>query len=166
MINPDVIDSLTPEQQEQLLQTLEESYEKLGLNFEMRKVTMLGDLMQFITDKLKQLPKPWQELTESEQKDYIGNVEFEAEHVIRSLVRIISANNFESTGAVVESVTFKNGVKGVLQLRKGEAAHSLAEHEGQAVTIVFADPEDFLSSEGKPKADKDQPDLELVDNDD
>lgn len=122
--------------------------------------TMLGDLMKCVIEQYKALTKPWQAMTEAQQRVEIERAENYVRDAITKAVTIISVGDYKSIDAHVESVTFKQGVKAVIQLPRGvEGVHDLADSEGQVVKIVIANTEGFLSNRGKPKEDPDQAEI-------
>lgn len=122
--------------------------------------TMLGDLMNCIKEQVKALPKPWQQLSESQQYDYLDRIEQQCRAAVTQAVNIIMSQGKVTVEAIVEQVTFKDGVKVVMKMMKGTTGvHDLADSEGQAVLIIVANTDHLTRENGKPVPDKDQPPL-------
>lgn len=129
--------------------------------------TMLGDLMNCVINLAKALPKPWEQLSESQQERWLESVDWQCQEAVKECVNIISGRGMTVVPAVVESVTFKDGVKVVLKLMsRSEGAHAVADAEGEVVSITLADATELVSDNGKPKADPTQPGLELAESGD
>ncbi len=125
--------------------------------------TMLGDLMTCVIELAKALPEPWQQLSETAQKNWISSVELQCESAITEAINIIASRGAVHTSATVDSVTFKNGgVKASLKIAHAtEGAHQVADSAGQAVLITICDNQEFLGSGNKPEADPDQTEINL-----
>lgn len=126
--------------------------------------TMLGDLMNCVVDLAKAMPTTWQEMSEAKQDEWLALVDRQCSRAIRDCVHIIATRGSVSVPAVVDSVTFKDGVKVVLKMAgTGEGAHMVADHQNGTVMICMADYEELTSDNDKPKADPDQSPLALED---
>lgn len=98
---------------------------------------LLGSLMKAATKHLKTLSKPWIDMKEGEQKRVLSTVQQDCRKAVQDAVDIIASNGRLTFSAAVDQVVFKDGVKAVLTLAKGDWAHSLADAEGGFVTIVI-----------------------------
>ena len=125
--------------------------------------TMLGDLMKCVVDLGKALPKPWQQLCESQQRNWLDTVESQCTAAIEGAIGILASRQFPTAPATVDTVTFKNGgVKASLRIAHAtQAAHQIADSAGQQVLIIICDPEEFSDPESKPKPDPDQTSIAL-----
>jgi len=126
--------------------------------------TLLGDVMSIVLNQVKALPKSWQELSEAEQNDYLDSIREQSMEAIEQVVYTLNANSYTTVNAIVESVTFKGGVKAVLITDKhnNPAVHDLAESESKPVKILIPDLERFeADGSTAPVADADQSSLDL-----
>lgn len=98
---------------------------------------LLGALIKASTKHLKTLSKPWIDMKEGEQKRVLATVQQDCRKAVQDAVDIIASNGRMTFPAAVDQVVFKDGVKCVLTLAKGDWAHSLADAEGGYVTIVI-----------------------------
>lgn len=129
--------------------------------------TMLGDLMNCVINLAKALPKPWEQLSEIQQDTWLQSVDWQCQEAVKECVSIISSRGSLVVPAIVDSVTFKDGVKVVLKvLSNSEGAHAIADAEGEVVNITIADTSELVSDKGKPKADPTQPGLGLAESGD
>ena len=98
---------------------------------------LLGSLIKASTKHLKTLSKPWIDMKEGEQKRVLATVQQDCRKAVQDAIDIIASNARMTFPAAVDQVVFKDGVKCVLTLAKGDWAHSLADAEGGFVTIVI-----------------------------
>ena len=102
--------------------------------------------MACVKEQVKALPRSWQELNESQQRDYLYRIEVQCRDAVRQAIAIIMAQDMITVNAMVESVTFKDGVKAVLKLTRGaDGCHELADSEGAVVKIVIAHTDHLVS---------------------
>ncbi len=128
---------------------------------EVAEKTMLGDMMRCVIEQIKLLPKPWDALSENEQREYLDRVDLQVADAVRQAVDIISSMGHNRVPAKVDSMTYKDGCKVVLKAL-GDITNTihLAEAEGQYVSVVI--PIDgAIGEEGKPAPDPDQRGLDL-----
>lgn len=125
--------------------------------------TMLGDLMKIVIDQVKAIQKPWEELSEGEQANYLDSIEFQCKRLINAAVDIIASDNMVTLTGEIDKVVFKDGVTATLKIGKGDpAVLDLAQAQGQMVKIVVLDTEQYeADGSTMPEADQDQPGLEL-----
>lgn len=117
---------------------------------------LLGSIMKAATKHLKTLAKPWIDLKEGEQKRVLATVQQDCRHAVQDAIDIIASNARLTFQANVDQVVFKDGVKAVLTLAKGDWAHSLADAEGGYVTIVIEERSKLLAEGDALEVDKDQ----------
>ena len=98
---------------------------------------LLGAMIKAATKHLKTLSRPWIDMKEGEQKRVLATVQQDCRKAVQDAVDIIASNARMTFPAAVDQVVFKDGVKCVLTLAKGDWAHSLADAEGGFVTIVI-----------------------------
>ena len=120
---------------------------------------LLGAMIKAATKHMKTLSKPWIDLKEGEQKRVLATVQQDCRAAVRDAVDIIASNARMTFPAAVDQVVFKDGVKCVLTLAKGDWAHSLADAEGGFVTIVIEERSKLLDEGDSLAVDKDQKSL-------
>jgi hypothetical protein len=120
---------------------------------------LLGSLIKACTKHMKTLSKPWIEMKEGEQQRVLGQVQVDCRKAVQDAVDIIASNARMTFPAAVDQVVFKDGVKCVLTLAKGDWAHSLADAEGGFVTIVIEERSKLLQEGDSLKVEKDQKSL-------
>jgi hypothetical protein len=120
---------------------------------------LLGSLIKASTKHLKTLSKPWIDLKEGEQKRVLATVQQDCRRAVQDAVDIIASNARMTFPAAVDQVVFKDGVKCVLTLAKGDWAHSLADAEGGYVTIVIEERSKLLAEGDSLEVEPDQKSL-------
>jgi hypothetical protein len=120
---------------------------------------LLGAMIKACTKHLKTLSTPWINLKEGEQKRVLAAVQVDCRTAVRDAIDIIASNARMTFPAAVDQVVFKDGVKCVLTLAKGDWAHSLADAEGGFVTIVIEERSKLLQEGDALAVEKDQKSL-------
>lgn len=117
-------------------------------------------LLKALLNEIQQMPKPWEETPEREQAVVIDRLRRAVDSSVRGLVRVIAGGSFPHIPATVESVAFKDGVKAVLTLSKGQdGTHALADATGGQAMVVLASPQEFLEGMERVQAENDQADM-------
>lgn len=143
-------------------QAFDETQEQQLDPVEVAAETMLGDMMRVVIDLAKALPKSWQELSEKEQDTWLNSVDAQCRTAIGHCVQIIASEGFVRVPVEIGKGSFKGReVKLEVQLINGRQLPEFLEAEQTVGVLVLADPDRFTSSEGRPKADKDQRSLDL-----
>lgn len=120
--------------------------------------TMKGDLRDMLLDRIKNLPKPWQQMTEQQQKDMVWSIERAVEGAITQAVEIIAADKRPVIKATLEKCTVKDGIDATLKLSKHDPQrHSLIDATGATVMIAVASADDFMGEREPAKTDPDEP---------
>jgi len=134
---------------------------------EVAEETMMGDLVSCVIEEMKVLPRSWQELSEGGQDEVIERVQKQVMKATVQAIHILNALDTPTVHAKVESVTFKSGIKAVLQVaHDAERRHELADSEGAQVLVVLLSSAEIAGNEnGIPKADLDQPFLTGIEED-
>lgn len=130
---------------------------------EIAEETFLGDLVSFVLEEMKYMPKQWALMSESEQGAVIERLDLRAKTIVKRAINILASQNRANVVAKIESITFKAGIKALLQVSPhAHFRHELADAEGQSVMIVIPNADEILENgQGMPEAEKDQPELGL-----
>jgi hypothetical protein len=127
--------------------------------------TMAGDLTSALLDRVKNLQKPYQQMSEAEQRNVIYGLRAAVSEMIRNVVRTIAADGRKVIVAEIEKVEVKDGMKAVLSMSKrDENRMDLIDACGSSVLIVVADASQYMGGED-PKPEPDQTTL-ITDDDD
>lgn len=112
--------------------------------------TMLGDLTQTMRQELHAMPAAWSSLSEDQQGAILTRVAQRCRAAIAEVVRIVATQNRPSMNALVDSVTFKDGIRVVLKLPPGAPdRYSLADASGQQVLILVTHAENLMGGESE-----------------
>lgn len=128
--------------------------------------TLKGDVRDWLLDRIKHLPRPWQQMSEQEQRDLIYSAEEAAADLVRRTVRIIAAEGRIAITAQLEQVTVKDGIKAVVTMSKHDAfRHELVDAQGKDVLIVVADASQHMGQQAEAQPDNlNEPGLPLDDD--
>lgn len=117
-------------------------------------------LLKALLTEVQHMPKPWQAMPEREQRDVIDRLREQVGAAVRDAVLRIASGGHQRIVASVESVTFKDGVKAVLQLSRGNpSTHALADATGGTVLVVLTEVEEHVDGMHVVKPDPDQREL-------
>ena len=100
-----------------------------------------------------------QTMNEEAQGEVIDRLRLQVEDAVRECVATIAADKCEAARVTIESVTFKDGVKIVLQGLTTSATHAVADEVGKQALLVLCDPEMFVGDLGTVKPAPNQGDL-------
>ena len=120
--------------------------------------TMKGDLRDMLLDRIKALPKPWQQMNESEQRDLAYGVESAVTSAIIKAVQIIAADKRPVIMASLEKVVIKDGIDAQIHLSKNDPQrHELADAVGATLMIAVAHAADYMGEKEPAKTEPDEP---------
>lgn len=120
--------------------------------------TLSGDIRDFLVDRIKNLPKVWAEMTETEQTDIIYAAVDAGTSLVRKAVAIIAKDGRPTITAHLDKVTVKDEIQAVISLSKSdELRHALVDSQGQSVLIVVVDADNYIGQRGDLKADAKPP---------
>lgn len=122
--------------------------------------TLTGDMRDTVMGWLKHTPKPWQQMSEMEQRHMADTILNGCEDIVRKAVNIIASNKRACIRAVLEQYTEKDGLKITLKaFGRSETVVALHEACGQEVLIVVASSDAFEGERAEVDIDKDEPNL-------
>lgn len=126
--------------------------------------TLTGDIRDFLLGHLRDMKKPWPQMSEKEQNDKIWAAENAARSIVSKAVNIISAHGFDKVHVQVGKFTVKDGqIKAEFVTPATDENLISIKHAGLAV-LVLADPAVFEGQKEEAKADPDEPGLGLDDD--
>lgn len=136
--------------------------EEIEETIELAVKTARGDVRSFLVDRLKQWKKPWEAMTESEQRAAVAESNHAAENLIRTLAALIASEGRKTLIGNLDQVTVKDGLKAVIKMSKhDENRHELMDAQGLAVIVVVQGVEEMLGErvDAKDPVNPDQKDL-------
>lgn len=119
------------------------------------KETLTGDIAAFLIDRLRQFPKPYQQMSENEQKEQIEMAKEAARNLVSNAVNIVASAGRKTVKAKLIKYSVKDGCKVELDGAKSIAGE-LADVVGETILIVTNTDNEFVGGENKVKADPDQ----------
>lgn len=121
-----------------------------------------GRLLQIVIAQLEGQREPWSKMSEGKQEVALNAMSIAVESAVRDAVYTIASDKRTALRAVVESVTFKDGIKAVLSLSKGDGGrHELADAEGGTALVIVGELDKFATGTNKIDAAPEQPGLDL-----
>lgn len=132
---------------------------------ELAKGTLLGDMRDGIIEQLRTYPESWGKLTEAQQKFMAQGIEDRCRRTIEMAVKILAADDRVTIAVQLEQVTFKpkgSDAKIAFLGLSRELKHALVDAQGSRVLIVVADATAYMGARRKPRIDKQEPALSLV----
>lgn len=123
--------------------------------------TLTGDIRDLILQELRSpIKKPWEKLSESEQRDIIYRVAHVAESIVQRTVVLVASGGRRSIQAKLKSVTVKDGIEAKLEMSQFDAQrHELMDATGSTVVVAFSDASEFRGERAPARPSKDEPAL-------
>lgn len=119
------------------------------------KETLTGDIAAFLIDRLRQFPKPYQQMSEAEQTEQIEQAKTAAKELVRKAVNIVASGGRRVVQAELGKITINNGLKAEIKANTA-SADELISVQGRPILIVTNGDDEFSGGEDKLKADPDQ----------
>ena len=106
-----------------------------------------GGIRDYMLKRYQEYKKPWDGLSESEQRSLSTELGERAKELVREAIRVTAAKGFPVLTAKLESITVKDGIKGVLQLSQIDPErHILIDAVGSQVMVICADKEEYYGN--------------------
>jgi len=124
--------------------------------------TMVGDLRDFLLDRLKHdhSPIPWNLRGEKEQKETIERATAAVRHWVHKAVGLIASGGQKAARGSMVKFQAKDGIQMQINITASDPLrHALMDHVGNTVLVIIADPEQFSGERSAPKVDPDQGDI-------
>ena len=124
--------------------------------------TMMGDLRDFILDRLKHEhePLPWQMRNEDAQRETISRTESAVRTWVHKACAIIAAGGQQAARGSMVKFQAKDGIQMQINIAASDALrHQLMDHVGGTVLVIIADAQPFQGERSAVKVVKDQKDI-------
>lgn len=119
-----------------------------------------GDVRDFMLDLFKRRPKPWQQMSEQEQRDLVLQCSEHAEDIIDRVALLIATAGQRSVTGRLAQFTVKDGIKAQVDfLASGETLDFLGGSVGGIIRILAVDTEEFKGQRADAEIDHDEPPL-------
>lgn len=114
--------------------------------------TLLGDVRDAILDRLRNLPKPWPEMSDDQQREAIAGCEQIARHMISSAVRAIASQGFPTIAGKLVKAQIKDGMQLQVDVSRHDTQRlTVIDNVGRPVFLVVATPDLFAGEKAAPK---------------
>ncbi|HRF12202.1 MAG TPA: hypothetical protein PLR37_08735 [Candidatus Accumulibacter phosphatis] len=117
---------------------------------------LFGELVKVAMKQIRTMSMPFSMLREAEQKAVLDRITDDIREIVKEVIDVIASNARIHFRAEVEQVLFKDGIKAVLKMARGENAHALADIAGGFVTVVIEDRSSLLDAGDATAVDPDQ----------
>lgn len=117
--------------------------------------TLRGDIRDILLIEFRQMPKPWQQMAEREQQEYIDRATKVADSLVRQAVDLIAARGLNSLAITVGKFTCEaSAIKGNYEAyASDEALLSIRHLCDRRAMFVLADPSEYLGEKAPAKPD-------------
>lgn len=124
--------------------------------------TLTGDIRDFLLGHLRDMQKPWPQMSEREQGAKIAACNRAAENLVRGAVAIVAHQGFPHIHVDVGKWTVKEGVKPEVVARATvDNITHLAEHANGTAILVLAEANEFFGQRQDAKPEPDEPELPI-----
>lgn len=121
---------------------------------------LAAQVTETLIDEIRALDKPWHQTPEAQQAVVISRLADRVHSSMQKAVQILAAKGHKAVICNLFSVTFKDGVRGVITVAPGsDMRHELADYAQKDCVLVLADPSPFMKGLEKVRPDADQPKL-------
>ena len=124
--------------------------------------TLSGDIRDAILERLRheQDTRPWNERSETEQRNTINRIDSMAQNLVREACMLIAGEGQTTISAKIESVTVKDEIKATVTVpRHDNNRFALVDAQGARVLMVVVQPELHIAERAPVRVTPDQPDL-------
>lgn len=124
--------------------------------------TLRGDIRDAMLSRIRTMKTSWPLLTEAEQNEIVNGLELAAKHLVRGVVRELTAHEFPHAVVTLGEVKI-GGTKGIeakITCQNIEVnRNTLGDHVGQMVQIVMIDSDKFMGEREPADIQPDQSDM-------
>ena len=118
---------------------------------------LAAQVTETLIDEIRALDKPWHQTPEAQQAVAIARLSDRVANAMAEAVSVLSAQGHPAVICNLFSVTFKDGVRGVITVGPGsDMRHQLADYATKDCVLVLSDPGQFMEGLALLKPDADQ----------
>jgi hypothetical protein len=124
--------------------------------------TLVGDLRDALLGRVRNMQKPWEQMTEAQQRDVVEQITNAVKTLVTSAVKVIAANGRRTIMAKLGKIELDaNMIKARIETKKtDETLLELSAAQALTILIIAADSSEFTGETAPAEIDPDQPDLE------
>lgn len=120
--------------------------------------TLLGDIRTALLDGLRNMPKPWQQMTSEEQQQMIDGCTKVATHLVSEAVRIVSSNRFPVIAGRLMKAQIKDGMQLQVDVSRFDPQRLIIiDSVSKPVFLVVAEPDMFMGERAPARPDAKPP---------
>lgn len=127
--------------------------------------TLKGDLRDALLSRFRMAKKPWEQMSEMEQRDLVSGMEMAAGHLVRETVKILTTHEFPHVVVKLGEMKVMGGDKGIeAKIATTNISYNrevLGDAIGTMVQIVMVDSDQFMGQRAEAKVEPDQGALPL-----
>lgn len=125
------------------------------------EATLSGDIRDFILTWVRNMKKPFEQMSESDQRDVIDAVEGSARELVGGVISVVSGRGFEKAFVKLGKFSVGDGIEAKLITDRSERnLLNFNDFAGRSAMLIFADPADFDGARGPARVFKRQRDIE------
>lgn len=131
---------------------------------EVERDTLFGDVRDALLTRFRNTRKPWEQMSEQEQRETVEAFSMTARHVVREAVKAVTDYDFLRCVVTLGAVQIKDKqtIEAKITCQNIEDYRStIGEAVGEHVMLLAVDSDAFMAARAEPKIDPDQPGLDL-----
>lgn len=122
--------------------------------------TLKGDVRDALLTHVRSLPKPWPQMSESEQEVAIRRADTLADDLVRKAVALAASRGFEHFEVSLGKYAIDNGVEGKFGAPYStDLVEALGTRRGKTFLLVPRDLHEFMGQQAAVLPEPDQPDM-------
>lgn len=125
------------------------------------EATLSGDIRDFLLTWIRNMQKPFEQMSESDQRDLIDAVEGSARELVGGVISVVSGRGFEKAFVKLGKFSVGDGIEAKLITDRSERnLLNFNDFAGRSAMLIFADPAEFDGARGPARVFKRQRDIE------
>lgn len=125
--------------------------------------TLTGDIRDFMLTWIREMQKPFQQMSESQQRDVVEAIEGFARELVGGVISVASAGGFEKAFVKLGQFTVKEGIEAkIITDRSERNLLNFNDFAGKSAMLIFADPQEFEGARAPARVYRTQRDIEEV----
>lgn len=123
--------------------------------------TLTGDIRDFLLTWVRSMQKPFEAMSESDQRDLISAVEGSARELVGGVIAVVSGRGFEKAFVKLGKFSVGDGIEAkIITDRSERNLLNFNDFAGRSAMLIFADPAEFDGARAPARVFKRQRDIE------
>lgn len=128
---------------------------------ELSDKTLTGDIRDFLLVWIRNMKKPFEAMSESDQRDLIDAVEGSARELVGGVIAVVSGRGFEKAFVKLGKFSVGDGIEAkIITDRSERNLLNFNDFAGRSAMLIFADPAEFDGARAPARVFKRQRDIE------